>query len=151
MPAAAFDLTVTINSPIFATCPFSLSELRTGDDNPEFKGQIGPLVGVWFDDESLQKLKDMYPEADAARLRKAVIEYNPSHVDRARYEALYGQDVDVEASLMRNTSMVFRSVTSAGHRVILLWYMQSTTRADFRQGVNGNLLASPGWELEARV
>eukprot|EP00903_Cladosiphon_okamuranus_P019938 g18323.t1 len=80
----------------------------------------GPMVAVYLDDESINKLRREYPGADPGRLRKVVIQYNPSASERSLYERHFGGSATVkltgEAS-SENRVALTASVSSAGDSV----------------------------------
>lgn len=56
---------------------------------------IGPMVAVFLDASSVDKLKAHFPEARDGQLRKVVIQYGPSASERQMYRHLFGGAAEV--------------------------------------------------------
>lgn len=52
--------------------------------------RTGPMVAVYLDNDSVEKLHQEYPGTNPGRLRKVVIQYNPSEDQRSLYERHFG-------------------------------------------------------------
>ncbi|CAN0463928.1 unnamed protein product [Ectocarpus sp. 12 AP-2014] len=78
------------------------------------------MVAVYLDDSSIEKLQMEYPGTKPGRLRKVVIEYDPSDEQRILYEPRFGGSATVkltgEASSDNRLALV-ASVSSAGTSV----------------------------------
>ncbi|CAM9937000.1 unnamed protein product [Scytosiphon promiscuus] len=79
--------------------------------------RTGPMVAVYLDKDSVQKLEREYPGTKPGRLRKVVIQYNPSIDQRGLYAAHFGGSATVkltgEAST-ENRLALMASVSSDG-------------------------------------
>lgn len=58
--------------------------------------RTGPMVAVYLDHASVEKLTQEYPGASPDRLRKVVIQYNPSEDQRGLYEPHFGSLATVQ-------------------------------------------------------
>lgn len=61
--------------------------------------RTGPMVAVYLDNASVNKLAQEYPGTNPGRLRKVVIQYNPSEEERSVYEAHFGGLATVEVTI----------------------------------------------------
>lgn len=57
------------------------------------------MVAVYLDDSSVEKLQMEYPGTKPGRLRKVVIEYDPSDEQRGLYEPRFGSSATVKVRL----------------------------------------------------
>eukprot|EP00903_Cladosiphon_okamuranus_P018374 g16902.t2 len=95
-----------------------------GDDQSRAKGdgdgESGPMVAVFLDEPSVNKLKSHFPEARDGQLRKVVIQYRPSASERQMYRHLFGGTAEVtvtgDASSVGRRALV-ASVSHAGRLV----------------------------------
>ncbi|CAM9128303.1 unnamed protein product [Choristocarpus tenellus] len=73
------------------------------------------MVAVYLDDKSVETLHALYPEARVARLRKVVLQYNPTNEERNMYEPLFGGNATVK---------VLGEATSSGNHALTasVWY-----------------------------
>lgn len=60
-----------------------------------FPPPIGPMVAVFLDESSVEKLKAHFPEARDGQLRKVVVQYGPSASERQMYRHLFGGTAEV--------------------------------------------------------
>ena len=81
----------------------------TGDGESEKKQvvppPIGPMVAVFLDESSVDKLKAHFPEARDGQLRKVIIQYGPSTSERQMYRHLFGGTAEV--TVRRSTEGLF--------------------------------------------
>lgn len=77
--------------------------------------RTGPMVAVYLDDESVEKLHREYPGTNPGRLRKVVIQYNPSADQRRLYERHFGGSATVKVLKVVNHDC-FLSPAAASHR-----------------------------------
>lgn len=59
------------------------------------------MVAVYLDNESVEKLHQEYPGTNPGRLRKVVIQYNPSADQRSLYEKHFGGSATVKVSKVK--------------------------------------------------
>ena len=71
--------------------------------------RTGPMVAVYLDNASVEKLHREYPGTKPGRLRKVVVQYNPSETERGGYEEHFGGLATVKVKLeeVSVTSMLF--------------------------------------------
>ena len=50
---------------------------------------IGPMIAVFLDQPSVDRLKSHFPEAREGQLRKVVLQYGPSATERKIYQHLF--------------------------------------------------------------
>lgn len=76
-----------------------LSREKEGDKNgaakampavPAMPPRTGPMVAVYLDEASVEKLHREYPGTSRGRLRKVVIQYGPSDEQRSLYDGQFG-------------------------------------------------------------
>ncbi|CBJ32672.1 expressed unknown protein [Ectocarpus siliculosus] len=82
--------------------------------------RTGPMVAVYLDDSSIEKLQMEYPGTKPGRLRKVVIEYDPSDEQRGLYEPRFGGSATVKVTgeaCSDNRLALVASVSSAGTSV----------------------------------
>lgn len=73
------------------------------DDNKNspFSPPVGPMVAVYLDQSSVNKLKSHYPDAREGQLRKVVLQYGPSAAERLMYQHLFSGKAEVTVSCCR--------------------------------------------------
>ncbi|CAM9364431.1 unnamed protein product, partial [Discosporangium mesarthrocarpum] len=80
----------------------------------------GPMVAVYLDDKSVETLQALYPNTRVSRLRKVVLQYNPTDEERHVYEPLFDGNATVkvlgEASSVSSRALV-ASVSFGGGKV----------------------------------
>lgn len=59
------------------------------------------MIAVWLDEPSVATLKAKYPEARDGQLRKVVIQYGPSALERQMYRHLFSGEAEVTVSSCR--------------------------------------------------
>ncbi|CAM9241610.1 unnamed protein product [Ectocarpus fasciculatus] len=87
--------------------------------NPPLQ-RTGPMVAVYLDDSSVEKLQMEYPGTKPGRLRKVVIEYDPSDEQRGLYEPHFGGSATVKLTgeaCSDNRLALLASVSNAGTSV----------------------------------
>ena len=52
--------------------------------------RTGPMVAVYLDKGSVETLRKEFPGTAPGRLRKVVVQYNPSHEERQEYQPHFG-------------------------------------------------------------
>lgn len=73
----------------------------TGDDHREESpspAAIGPMIAVFLDESSVDRLKAHFPEAREGQLRKVVLQYGPSATERQIYQHLFSGRAEVTVS-----------------------------------------------------
>lgn len=75
--------------------------------------RIGPMVAVYLDQPSVKKLQEKYPETAVARLRKVVIQYDPSDKQRGSYEPHFGGLATVQVLVQCCYCFVLRFASAA--------------------------------------
>lgn len=70
-------------------CVSFCSDNEDNSTPPEMQ-RTGPMVAVYLDHASVEKLTKEYPGTNPGRLRKVVVQYNPSEDERGLYETHYG-------------------------------------------------------------
>lgn len=65
--------------------------------------RTGPMVAVYLDEKSVDKLHEHYPGIILGRLRKVVIQYNPSDKDRDLYAPHFGSLTTVKVRFVTTT------------------------------------------------
>lgn len=68
---------------------------ESGKKQPLFPPPIGPMVAVYLDDTSVDKLRAHFPEARDGQLRKVVLQYGPSASEREMYRHLFSGKAEV--------------------------------------------------------
>lgn len=75
---------------------------KDGDNKSSpFPPSVGPMVAVYLDQISVDKLKSHYPDAREGQLRKVVLEYGPSAAERLMYQHLFSGKAEVTVSRCR--------------------------------------------------
>lgn len=62
------------------------------------------MVAVYLDNNSVEKLSKEFPGITRGRLRKVVVQYNPSDEERRVYEPYFGGLATVKVSGSKETS-----------------------------------------------
>ena len=65
------------------------------ENQTPFPTPTGPMVAVYLDQPSVDKLKAQYPEARDGQLRKVVLQYGPSASEREMYRHLFSGRAEV--------------------------------------------------------
>ncbi|CAM9329238.1 unnamed protein product [Laminaria digitata] len=76
------------------------SSAGDGENIPPFPAPTGPMVAVFLDQSSVDKLKAQYPEARDGQLRKVVVQYGPSASEREMYRHLFSSRAEVTVRLI---------------------------------------------------
>lgn len=58
----------------------------------------GPMVAVYLDETSVDKLRREFPGVARGRLRKVVVQHSPSDEERAKYDPYFGNLATVKVT-----------------------------------------------------
>lgn len=94
-PAAAVTRQSSRQHPAQNTGPGEEAGDGESEKKALFPPPIGPMVAVFLDEPSVEKLKAHFPEARDGQLRKVVLQYGPSASERQMYRHLFSRTAEV--------------------------------------------------------